>query len=131
MNLVIRKKPTKNAVGLEAVRAMITDPQIRRAAIDAAKPLATLGFRVGGRVGRRKARQRARQMDEAIRTIWALVTTYSPQLVEQLGLVEQPKPPRTAPKVIFGAALGAGAVYLLEPGSGREHRQQLARLVAG
>lgn len=131
MNLIIRKKPAQQAVGLAAARAMIQDPQIRRAAFEAAKPLATLSLRVGGKVGRRKARRRARQMDEAIRTVWALVTTYSPQLVEQLGLVEPPKPPRTAPKVMLGAALGGGAVWLLAPGSGSEHRKQLARLVAG
>jgi hypothetical protein len=46
-----------------------------------------------------------------------------------LGLIEPPKPKRTAPRIAAGAVLGAGAVYLLDPEQGKQHRRRVAQLV--
>ena len=48
----------------------------------------------------------------------------------QFGLVEEPKAKRSAPRVVTGALIGAGAMYLLEPQHGRQHREQVHRLIS-
>ena len=48
-----------------------------------------------------------------VRTVGPLVAEYGPPLAEQFGLIEKPKPKRTAPRVLVGVVIGAGAMYVL------------------
>ncbi len=53
-----------------------------------------------------------------VRTVGPLVTEYGPPLAEQFGLIEKPKEKRTAPRVLVGVVIGAGAMYVLSQRSG-------------
>jgi hypothetical protein len=68
---------------------------------------------------------------KAARSVATTLAVYGPEVARELGLVEieTPKHQRTAPRVALGVVIGAGAVYLLEPGQGRQRRQQLMGLV--
>lgn len=124
------KRKSKASTGISTAKVIIEDPQIRRAAVEAAPPVARLGVTVGKRVARRQAREQIKQISDAVNTLSMLVSTYGPQLVKQLGLIEEPKRKRTAPRFVAGALIGAGTMYLLEPQTGSEHRQQLQRLMS-
>ena len=102
-------RKSKRAVSINTAQGIIQDPQIRRAAAEVVPPMAQLSLGVGRRLARRRARRRIQQLNDTLNTARALVTTYGPQVVEQLGLVERPKPRRTAPKFVAGAMLGAGS----------------------
>jgi hypothetical protein len=136
-------RKSKAKAGLTTARAIIDDPAIRSAAANAAQPVARLSFGITKRVARRRARRRLDRLDavvhhlaETVSATTDLVQTYGPSVVESLGslgLVEvrQPRQRRAStPKVVGGVLLGAGAMFLLEPVHGREHRRQLQRLVA-
>lgn len=127
------KRESKGVAATGVARAIIQDPQIRRAASEAASPLANLSVAVGKRLARRRARRRVRQLNAAIGAVRALLATYSPQAIEQLqqlGVVERPKRKRAAPRFVAGAVAGAGAMYLFEPRHGRANRQQIQKLVS-
>lgn len=134
----MRRRNSRATIALDTAKAITHDPQLRSAAAQAAPPLARIGAGVGRRLARRRAQRRVRQLNDAITTARALIATYGPLAVEQLqqiGVVEPPpKPRRTrrllAPRFVAGALAGAGAMYLLEPSHGHEHRRQLQKLVS-
>jgi hypothetical protein len=70
------------------------------------------------------------RIGEAMRSAGETLVTYGPQAAQNLGLVEVPKPKRTAPRVAAGVVIGAGAMYFLEPEHGKEHREKVAHLVS-
>lgn len=123
------KRKSKTAVGVGAARGIIEDPQIRKAAAEAAPPVARLGMSIGKRVARRQARRQVKQLGDAVNTLSLLASTYAPQIARQLGVVEEPKRRRTGSRFLTGALLGAGTMYLLEPQTGQQHREQLQRLM--
>jgi hypothetical protein len=114
---------------MTAALGLVDDPKIRGAALDAASPVARLSFNVGKRMAQRRAHQRAEQVRHTVIAISTWIAAYGPQLAQEFGLVEQPKLKRTAPRVIAGAVIGAGAMYLLDPQHRHEHRRQLQRLL--
>jgi hypothetical protein len=120
----------KPGLATTAALGLVDDPAIRHAALEATPPVAKLGLNVGKRFAQRRAQRRIEQLSDAINALGAVATAYGPIIARQLGLVEQPpKAKRTAPLVAAGAAVGASAVYFLEPGSGRQHRQRLQKLI--
>jgi hypothetical protein len=113
-----------------ALSGVLFDPKIRRAALGAAPPVARLGWLLGRRAAERRTRQHLDQVIPAVEQLAALTASVVPHVLAELGLVEAPKPRRRlAPKATALAAVGAAAVYLLEPGRGQAHRRQLARLI--
>ena len=119
----------KPGLGGTAALGLVTDRQIRRAAVDAGGPVARLGWGVGSKLARRRANRRAHQISDVTNALSTLLSTYGPALLEQLGLVEPPKRKRTLPRVATGALIGAGAMYLLDPATGAAHRRQVQHLV--
>jgi hypothetical protein len=123
-----RRKPS---LASTAAFGLVEDPSIRQAAVEAAPPVARLSLNVGKRFAKQRAQRRMEQVNDAVNALAALVTAYGPILARQLGIVEEPQPARrTAPLVAGGALVGAGAVYFLEPGAGRRHREQVQHLIA-
>lgn len=110
---------TKRKVGVKAAKGLAMRPELARLTFRAGKPLL-----------KRRARQSAEQLADAARTVVTILAIYGPLVGQELGLVEAPKPKRTAPYVAAGVVIGASAVYFLEPRYGRERRQQLLRLVS-
>jgi len=110
---------TKATVGVKAAQGLAKRPA-----------LAKLTFRVSKPLLKRRARQSAEQLADTARTLATIVAIYGPLVGQELGLVEAPKPRRTAPCIAAGSVIGASAVYFLEPQYGRERREQLLRLVS-
>jgi hypothetical protein len=126
---------TKGKLGLAAAGTALKNPRatknVSKFVAKAAAPAAKGGFKVTKAVGKRKARRRIEDLGDAARSVADLLAFYAPEAAEALGWIEPPKPKRTAPRVLLGVVIGATTMYLLEPGApGREHRAQLARLVA-
>jgi|GEM_PF-2174087 len=109
-----------------------------------APPLARATLRVGRPIVKRRARRRlsaaadttgaaiaqtAGAVAAFVETAGEILAAYGPPAAQALGLCEPPRQRRTAPRVALGVLIGAGAMYLLEPGQGAEHRRQLLRLV--
>lgn len=143
-------KPTKKTtvrLGVKGARYMYRHPRARRATVRAVRPAAKVGWRVGKVVAKRKARQRVavataewavrletagaqlQRLGEGSQLLSQMVMVYGPMAAEVLGLIEPPKPSRTALKVTTGIVIGGGAVYFLEPEHGPERRQQLLELM--
>jgi type VI protein secretion system component VasF len=123
---------TKATVGAKSAKTIVQNPLLRSAVTEAAPPIARLGLTAGKKRMTRKGRRQLDQMADALTTVAALTSTYAPraaQAAQELGLVQAPKPKRTAPRLLAGALLGATAMFLLEPGHGREHRRQVQRLL--
>ena len=95
-----------------------------------ARPAGKAGLKASKPLLKRRARQRVEQLDRASRTLGEALAVYAPRVAYDLGLAEPPKPKRTAPRVAAGVAIGASAMYLLEPGHGKEHRDKVAQLVS-
>ncbi|MGH2888535.1 MAG: hypothetical protein ACRDNJ_02805, partial [Solirubrobacteraceae bacterium] len=73
----------------------------------------------------------AQNVAETAVAVGEALVTRGPQAAQALGLAEAPKQKRTAPRVVAGAAIGASAVYFLEPGGpGAEHRRKALELVS-
>ena len=89
-------RKSKRVVSVGTAADLIHDPQIRKAAAEAVSPMTQLSLSVGKRLARRRARRRIQQLNDTFNLARALVAASGPQVVEQLGLVEQPKPKRTA-----------------------------------
>lgn len=121
---------TKARVGAKAARTAVKNPGILKAGAGMATPVARLGAKVRLSIARRRARRRIDRFGHAARELGQNLVTYGPQAALELGLVEAPKRKRTAPRVAAGVVLGAGAMYLLEPDHGREHREKLMSKVA-
>ena len=129
---------TKATVARKTAKGLVKYPAARRVTVKAAPPTAKLAFKVGKPLVMRRARQgveriseAAERFGEAATTLGAVLATYGPDAARQLGLLEPPpKPKRTAPRVLIGIVIGAGAVYLLDPEHGQERRQQVVDLVS-
>src|SRR5206468_7179055 len=107
--------------GLIRIGAQATKP-VAKFGAQAAKPVAKFGAKAGTPIAKRRARGRvsslgssARDFGDAARDFGETLVTYGPQAAQELGLVQGPKPRRTAPRLAAGAVIGAGAVYFLEP----------------
>lgn len=118
----------KGAVGIKTAKAVKDSGLLQRGA-NAALPLTKASYDIAKPLLKRRMRRRAERLSEAARTIGEVIATYGPETVYELGLVDPPKPKRTAPRVVAGIVIGAAGMYLLEPGSGREHREKLASLL--
>lgn len=121
---------TKGKVGLKAAKGAAKRPRAVLAGTRAAIPAVKLGAKAGRPLLKRRARRRADQLLDASRKVGEALTVYGPQAAYELGLAEPPKSKRTAPRLAAGMVIGATAVYFLEPGQGREHREKVAELVS-
>ena len=117
---------TKARVGVKAAKGAMKNPGLVKVGAKASMPAA----RVGASFAKRRARRRVSRLGEAIRDAGETLVTYGPTAAQNLGLVEAPKPKRTAPRVAAGVVIGAGAMYLLDPEHGKEHREKVAGLVS-
>ncbi|HZU40977.1 MAG TPA: hypothetical protein VE992_07985 [Solirubrobacteraceae bacterium] len=125
-------KATKTAAknpGLLKMGAQATAP-LAKLGVKAGPPITKLGVKATAPLAKRRARRRIERLGEAARELGETLVTYGPQAAQELGLVETPKPKRTAPRVAAGAVLGAGAMYFLEPGHGKEHREKVLSKVS-
>lgn len=95
-----------------------TNPRLTWTVFKRALPIVRFGFKLGKPVVKRKARQRVEPALVVVRTVGPLVAEYGPPLAEQFGLIERPKEKRTAPRVLVGVVIGAGAMYVLSQRSG-------------
>jgi hypothetical protein len=125
----------KAAVGMKAASAAVRNPgavlTAGRASAQAFRPAAKIGWAVGAPMARRRAGRRAGRISDAVRSTAEELITYGPSAAEELGLVKPRSRSRhTAPALAAGVAIGAGAVYFLEPEHGREHREKVAALVS-
>ncbi len=128
---------SKVKISSKTAKGAIKYPSVPRIGARAGKPAAKLGLKTSPSLAKRRARRGivsvgevARDIGDAARGFGEELATYGPQAAVELGLVEAPKPKRTAPRVAAGMVLGAGAVYFLEPEAGRQHRQKVMNLVA-
>lgn len=122
---------TKGKVGLKAAGAAIKHPAATRMVAKASAPAAKGGWRLGKTVAKRKASQRIEDVGKTARAVGETISIYGPEASQLFGWVEQPKPKRTAPRVLVGIVIGATAMYLLEPGDpGKERRAKLLGLVS-
>jgi hypothetical protein len=122
---------TKARVGAKAAKTIIEEPLLRSAVSEVAPPIAKLGVDVGKRRLKRRTRKQLAQIGDTVGTVANLAQNYAPQAAQaaqQLGLVEPVKTKRTLPRVLAGVALGASLTLLLEPGTGRQRRDQVRRL---
>jgi hypothetical protein len=115
------RKKTKAGLGVEAAKGIITDPDIRSAAAEAAPPVARLSLNVGKRLARRRTRKQLEQIGETINSLAGLLATYGPMVAQQLGAVEPPRQKRTAPRVATGVVIGATTMYVLKPKLPQRH----------
>jgi hypothetical protein len=105
--------------------------KVRRQVGGLGERVETLGDQFGrlgdqfGRLG-----DRVEQLGDAARLVGQMAIVYGPPAAEVFGLIEAPKPRRTAPAFVVGIAVGATAVYFLEPEHGPEHRRRVQKLVA-
>jgi hypothetical protein len=112
----------RRGLGRTAAAGLVFDPELRRAAVQAAPPVARLGYTLGKRMA-------SQQLDEATQAfghLAALLTSAGPRLAEQLGLAE-PEPParrRLLPAAGGIAALAVAVVVATDPG----RRRRLQRL---
>ena len=123
---------TKAKTGARTAKAIVQHPVLRTAVSQAGPPIARAGVRVGKQRLSRKSRKQLEQLGETLGTVAGVASDYLPQAVlaaQELGLIEAPKTKRTRPRLLAGIALGAAAMFLLEPGHGREHRRQVQRLL--
>ena len=114
-----KKRP---GLGRTAATGIMFDPELRRAARQAAPPVARLGYTLG----KRMASQQLDEAAEAFSHLASLLTSAGPQVAEQLGLA-QPAPPRRRrllPAVGAVAVVAVGVVVATDPG----RRRRLQRL---
>lgn len=101
-----------------------------KAGVKSAKPAAKISFATSKALAKRRVRRRANQVGQTARTVGEVLLVQAPDAAEELGLIERRAPKRTAPRVAAGVVIGAGAMYLLEPGEhGRQHREKVSALV--
>jgi hypothetical protein len=128
--MAVISSSTKGKLSVKSAGAALRNPGKTWLATKAVKPAAKVGLGYRKALAKRRARQRAERVGEAARTVSEVLLVKAPDAARELGLVERPTPKRTAPRVAVGVLIGAGAMYLLEPGShGREHREKVAALV--
>lgn len=134
--MAVLSTTTKGKIGLTAGKTTARNPRWIARAAEAARPAGKISFKVGKPVAKRRVRQRVGQLSDAVeqlndaaRTVGETLAIKAPQAAYELGLAEPPKPKRTAPRVAAGVVIGASAMYFLEPGHGREHREKVAQMV--
>ena len=119
---------SKAKVGTKAAKTAIKNPGAVKGAPKmagkTARPVAKFGFRAAKPMTKRRAKSRFEKIGETLRSAADEIVTYGPSAAVELGLVEAPKPKRTAPRVLVGVLIGAGAMYAVE------HREQVASLVS-
>jgi hypothetical protein len=98
------RRKSKPSLRAEAAKGLLTDPEIRQAAAEAAPPVAKLSFRIGKRFARRRTRKQLEQLGETINALAATLATYGPALAQQLGVIEPPK--RKRRKLLIPIAAG-------------------------
>jgi hypothetical protein len=123
-------KRTKARAGFTAAKTAAKRPRLLLAGTKMALPAGRAGMMVGKPCLKRRARRRVEQLDRASRTLGEALAVHAPRVAYELGLAEPPKPKHAAPWVAAGVAIGASAMYLLEPGHGKEHRDRVAELVS-
>jgi hypothetical protein len=95
-----------------------------------AVPAAKAGLAASKPLIRQQVRGRVEHLDRVAHTLGEVLTVYAPKLAYDLGLAKPPRPKRTAPPVAAGVVIGASAMYFLDPGCGKEHRQKVAQLLS-
>jgi hypothetical protein len=110
---------TKATVGVKTAKTVAKHPGVLRTGAKVGKPV--VKRRVKRRAGEFGAS--ARDFGESARDWIDTIVTYGPEAAQNLGLVEAPKPKRTAPRVAAGVVIGATAVYVIE------HREQVKELI--
>jgi hypothetical protein len=123
-------KRTKSKTAMKTARAAAKRPQLLLTGTKVAVPTAKAGLKASKPLLKRRARDRAEQFDRASRTLGEALSVYAPKAAYDLGLAEPPKPKRTARRVAAGMVIGASAMYFLEPGHGKEHREKVAQLLS-
>jgi hypothetical protein len=141
---VLSTTTAKGRQGWNAAKTVAQNPSLTRFTVKtgakAVPPITKISFKLGQRVGKRQGRleHAGEVLGELGKAIFAIgevvggmMAAYGPLAARQLGWAEAPKEKRTAPRVVAGAVIGAGAVYFLEPKYGPERREQLLRLING
>jgi hypothetical protein len=128
--MTVVSKRTKGKAGISAVKAAAKRPGLLLSGTKIAVPVGKASVKASRPLLKRRARQRVDQLDKASRTLGEALAVRAPRAAYDLGLAEPPKPKRTTPRVIAGVAIGASAMYLLEPEHGKEHREKVAQLVS-
>jgi len=77
---------------------------------------------VGKPLTKWRMRQKVARLSESARTIGEVIVAYAPQAAQELGLLETPKPKRTAPRIAVGIVIGASGMCFLEPAGTRASR---------
>jgi hypothetical protein len=121
---------TKDNVGLKAVGSALKNPGVTRVAARAAAPVGKAGLSFRKRLAKQRAQRRVQRAGKAARTVGNTLLVEAPEAAQRLGLIERPAPKRTAPRIAVGVLLGASAMYMLEPGVGRQHRERVLSLVS-
>jgi hypothetical protein len=128
--MTVLSTTSRGTLSVKAAGAALKNPGATRLVSRAVKPAAKAGIGYRKALAKRRARRRAERVGERARTVGEVLLVKAPDAARELGLIERPAPKRTAPRVAVGVLIGAGAMYLLEPGShGREHREKVATLV--
>lgn len=117
----------KRGLGMTAATGLVVDPELRRAALQAAPPVARLGYTLGKRVATQQARDQFEEASQAFSHLAALLTSAGPHLAEQLGLTEPEPPPRRRLLPAVGGIAVAALVVVVATDPGR--RRRLQRLV--
>lgn len=131
--MAVLSTAAKAKAGTKAAKTAVKNPVIIKGSAKASK----LGAKAAKPIVKRRAKNRAQTIGgglmtvgEALRSAADELVTYGPSAAQELGLVEAPKPRRTAPRVLVGVVIGAGAMYFLDPEHGKEHRDQVAGMVS-
>src|SRR5947209_1220415 len=120
------RRSRKPSVGSAVASGIVFDPEIRRAAAQAAPAVARLGFTVGRRMARQEAQRQLAHAEGAFATLSSMLTTAGPQLAELIGLAEPPRRKRRVLPVLGAtAAVAAAVVIATDP----EQRQKIQRLI--
>lgn len=120
---------TKGKAGLKASKTVAKHPWMVAKGTKLALPVGKAGLKAGKPLAKRRIRQRAEQLDRASHTLGQALAVYAPQVAYELGLAQPPKPKRMVPRILVGVVIGASAMYFLEPGHGKEHREKVVQLV--
>lgn len=124
------KRTAKGVLSVKAAGAAMKNPGKTWFAAKAAKPFAKVAMAPGKAFAKRRVRRSAKNVGQTARTVGEVLLIQAPEAAQNLGLIERPAPKRTAPRLAAGVVIGAGAMYLLEPGeSGRVHREKVLALV--
>jgi hypothetical protein len=105
-------------------KVMVEHPTVRHAATTVAVPIAKRRFKVRAR----RANRQLERYGDAARSAGTTLATYGPPAAQALGLYEPPTAKKTAPRVLVGVAIGATAMFFLDPAGGSARRAKVAGL---